>query len=235
MASRKAKPDVYIIVIGGGKVGFYLAKELLEGNHEVLVIEQNSEKCARITEDLGEIVMEGDGCEATTQEKAGMARADLLLAVTGEDEDNLVACQLAKHRFHVPRTFARINNPKNELIFRKLGIDATVSATSAIMSHIEQELPAHPLIPLLTLRGSGLEVVEVKIPGGAAVVGRRIRDILLPHQSIIVLVIDRDGQPHVPTSETILHAEDEVLAVTMMESEEAMRRALTEPPAQRSF
>ncbi len=226
---------MYIIVIGGGKVGFYLAKELLESDHEVLVIEQNPVKCARIVEELGEIVMEGDGCEATTQEKAGMARADLVLAVTGDDEDNLVACQLAKQRFHVPRTVARINNPKNELIFKKLGIDHTVSATQAIMAHIEQELPAHPLIPLLTLKGSGLEVVEVKIPADSAVVGRRIRDILLPHQSIIVLVIDREGMPRVPTSETILHAEDEVLAVTMMESEEALRRALTEPPPPRSF
>src|SRR3990172_8663609 len=157
---------MYIVIIGGGKVGFYLAKELVEANHEVLIIERNAAKCAEIQEELGEIVMRGDGCEAAIQEQAGTGRADLLLAVTGEDEDNLVACQVARHVFNVPRMVARINNPKNELVFRKLGIDATVSATSAIMSHIEQELPTHPLISLMTLR-RGFEIVEIKIPPGA--------------------------------------------------------------------
>src|SRR3990172_10168020 len=125
---------MYIVIVGGGKVGFYLAKELVEANHEVLVIERNPEKSAEIAETLGEIVVRGDGCEAAIQERVGMGRADLLLAVTGEDEDNLVACQVARHIFNVPRTVARINNPKKELIFRKLGIDSTLSATTAIMA-----------------------------------------------------------------------------------------------------
>ena len=145
---------MYIVIVGGGKVGFYLAKELVEANHEVLVIERNPAKVAEITETLGEIAMHGDGCEATVQEKAGAGRADLLLAVTGGDEDNLVACQVASHMFKVARTVARINNPKNEGIFRELGIDLPVSATGAIMSHIEQEIPSPPLISSLTLRHS---------------------------------------------------------------------------------
>ncbi|OGO49915.1 MAG: portal protein [Chloroflexi bacterium RBG_16_68_14] len=225
---------MYIVVVGGGKVGFYLAKELVEANHEVLVIERDPAKCAEIAEVLGEIAMRGDGCEAAIQERAGVGRADLLLAVTGEDEDNLVACQVARHVFQLPRTVARINNPKNELIFRKLGIDSTVSATTAIMAHIEQELPTHPLISLLTLR-HGFEIVEVKIPEDAAVVGRALKDVVLPHQSLVWGIVDAEGNPKAPTADTVLHAGDEVVAVTLQESEEALRAAFTGPPPERSF
>ncbi|MBI5283819.1 MAG: TrkA family potassium uptake protein, partial [Chloroflexi bacterium] len=162
-------------------------------------------------------------------------RADMLLAVTGDDEDNLVSCQVAKERFNVARTVARINNPKNEEIFRKLQVDITVSATSAIMAHIEQELPTHHLIPLMKLKGSGLEIVEVRIPDDSRVVGQPIKNILLPYQSMISLVVGEDGQPKVPSGETILHAGDEVVAVTMHESEESLREALMSPPPPRSF
>jgi trk system potassium uptake protein TrkA len=219
---------MYIVIIGGGKVGFYLAKELVEANHEVLIIERNAAKCAEIQEELGEIVMRGDGCEAATQDLAGTGRADLLLAVTGEDEDNLVASQVAKHVFNVPRAVARINNPKNEMIFRKLGIDSTVSATSAIMAHIEQELPSHELISLITLR-KGYEIVEIKIPAESTIVGKSVRDILLPHQSLIWGIVDSEGNPKAPTADTIIHADDEIVAVTLKESEEALRTALIGP------
>jgi trk system potassium uptake protein TrkA len=226
---------VYIIVIGGGKVGFALAKELAEGENEVLVIEQDAAKAAEITDELGDIVMEGDGCEATVLEKAGTQRADMLLAVTGDDEDNLVACQVAKERFNVARTVARINNPKNEEIFRRLHVDITVSATSAIMAHIEQQLPTHHLIPLMKLKGSGLEMVELRIPEGARVVDQPIKNVLLPYQSTIVLVVGEDGQPRVPSGDTIIHEGDEVVAVTMHESEEALREALLAPPPARGL
>jgi trk system potassium uptake protein TrkA len=226
---------MYIIVVGGGKVGYYLAKELVESDHETLIIESDFGKCAEIAEDLGDIVMRGDGCEASTLERAGAGRADIIIAVTGDDEDNLVVCQVAKHKFDVPRTIARMCSPKNEAIFRILGIDTAISATGAIMAQIEQELPSHPLIPLLTLKGSGLEIVEVKVPPDAAVVGKSIRDILLPHQSLISLVVDSAGQPRVPTNETVIHEGDEVVAVTMKESEEALRAALTGPTPERSL
>jgi trk system potassium uptake protein TrkA len=218
--------SVYYIIVGGGKIGYYLAKELLEDQHEVLIIEQDAEKCAQIADDLGEVVMLGDGCEAATLERAGMARADMVIALTGDDEDNLVACQVAKHKFDVPHTVARINNPKNESIFKKLGIDATISSTSVILAHIEQELPSHPLIPLMTLKG-GLEIVEVKIPPEAQVVGRPIKGILLPQQSLITLIVGSDGQARLPTGDTIIQAGDEVVAVTMLENEEGLRSALT--------
>lgn len=219
---------MYIIIVGGGKVGFYLAKELLEEpQHEVLVIEKEAAKCQRIAEELGDIVLRGDGCEATTMEAAGFGRADMVIAVTGDDEDNLVACQVAKTRFHVSRTIARLNNPKNEAIFKRLGIDTTVSATAAILAQIEQELPTHPLIPLLTLKGGGLEIVGVKVPPSAAVVGKRVRDILLPQQSLIALIIDQEGTPRIPTADTVIREEDEVVAVTPTETQDALRAVLT--------
>ena len=221
---------MYIIVVGGGKVGYYLAKELVESGHEVLVIEKDSTKCERIAEELGDIVLHGDGCEAATMEIAGFGRADMVTAVTGEDEDNLVVCQVAKAKFDVPRTVARINNPKNEEVFKRLGIDTTVSATSVILAHIEQELPTHPLIPLLTIKGGGLEIVEVKVPANSAVVGKKIKDLLLPQQSLVSLIIDEDGVPRVPTSDTVIRAGDEVVLVTRRENEDALRAVLTLPP-----
>ena len=222
---------MYIIVVGGGKVGYYLAKELVEEGHEVLVIEKDATKVERIAEDLGDITLRGDGCEAATMEMAGFGRADMVIAVTGDDEDNLVVCQVAKAKFNVPRALARINNPKNEEIFKRLGIDTTVSATSAILAQIEQELPTHPLIPLLTLKGGGLEMVEVKVPENSAAVGKRIGEILLPQQSLIALIVDEDGVPRVPKNDTVVRAGDEIVAVTRTENEDALRSVLTSPTA----
>ena len=218
---------MYIIVVGGGKVGYYLARQLVEDGHEVLVIEKDAAKCQQIAEELGDIVLRGDGCEGVTLEAAGTGRADLFIAVTGDDEDNLVACQVAKSKFSVPRTVARISNPRNEAIFKELGIDTTVSSTAVILANIEQELPSHPLIPLLTIRGGGLEIVEVKVPSNSAMVGKRINDLLLPQQSLIILIIDEEGVPRIPTSDMVIRAGDELVAVARRESEDALRTALT--------
>jgi trk system potassium uptake protein TrkA len=218
---------MYIIVIGGGKVGYYLGKELVESQHEVLIIEKDRAKCDRIIDELGDIVLQGDGCEASTMEIAGFGRADMVIAVTGEDEDNLVACQVAKAKFKVPRTVARINNPKNSEIFRRLGIDTTVSATDVILAHIEQELPIHALIPLMTIKGGGLEIVEVKIPQRSSVVGKRIRDLLLPQQSLVTLIISEDGVPKTPDGDIVIRPGDEIVAVTRREHEDALRGILT--------
>jgi len=218
---------MYIIIVGGGKVGYYLAKQLVEDGHEVLIIEKDAARCEQISGELGDIALRGDGCEGTTLGAAGTGRADLFIAVTGDDEDNLVACQVAKNKFAVPRAVSRINNPKNETIFKKLGIDTTVSSTAVILAHIEQELPSHPLISLMTLRGGGLELVEVKIPRGASVVGKRIRELLLPQQALIILTIDEDGTPRIPSNDTVVRAGDEIVAVTRRESEDALRAVLT--------
>jgi trk system potassium uptake protein TrkA len=222
---------MYIVIVGGGKVGFYLAKGLLDEGHEVLIVERDvrhPHRSEEIADELGDdVVLRGDGCEASTLEKAGVARADIFIAVTGEDEDNLVACQVAKHHFSVPRTIARINNPKNATIFKVLGIDTTVSATSVILGNLEQELPTHHLVSLMTLRGGGLEMVELKIPGHSPAVGRSIQELTLPKSAFVSLVVDSAGSASLPTPSTVLQAEDQVLAVTRPESEQELRHALT--------
>lgn len=218
---------MYIIVVGGGKVGYYLTQALLSEGHEVLILEKDAARCGAICEQLGSVVVRGDGCEARTLAEAGTERADMFIAVTDEDEDNLVACQVAKQKFKVPRTIARINNPKNEALFKKLGIDVTVSSTNLILEHIEEEVPTHPLVHLLTLKGGALEIVEVKIPPDSSVVGKRMREIVFPPDSVICLMIGRRGA-QVPTGDTILEADAQVVAVTRPEVEGALRAALTE-------
>lgn len=219
---------MYIVVVGGGKVGYYLTRALLAEGHEVLVIERDTKRCERVEEDLGSICMRGDGCETSTLVEAGTGRADMLIAVTNEDEDNLVACQVAKHRFSVRRTISRINNPKNEALFKMLGVDVTVSSTNLILEHIQQEVPTHPLIHLLTLEDSKLEIVEVRIPAHSAVAGKRVKDISLPAGTVLSLLIRRNQKPVIPTPEMVIQTEDRIVAVTMPEAEEALKESLTE-------
>jgi trk system potassium uptake protein TrkA len=218
---------MYVIVVGGGKVGFALTQALLASGHEVLCVERDPHRCAVIAEDLGSASFLGDGCEVKVLDEAGAARADAFIAATGDDEDNLIACQVAKHRFRVPRTVARINNPKNRGIFSILGVDATVNSTDVIMAQIAQEMPAHPLIPVLTLKGTGQEIVHVEIPQESPVIGRRIGDLRLPGQSSIALVIDKNREVRLASPEIVLDAGDEVIAVTRPDNEQELREIIT--------
>ena len=217
---------MYIMVVGGGRVGYFLTKELLNEGHEVLVIEKSTIVCETFTDLLGSVCVRGDGCEAATLAEVGTGRADMLIAVTGDDEDNLVACQVAKHKFNVPRTIARLRNPERETLFKKLGVDVTVSSTNIILEHIEEEVPTHPLTHLLEIRDKGLEIVEVKIPPDSTTVGKSVKELSLPPGSILSLIIRKARKPIVPVASTILQAEDQIIAVTPPESEEALRTAL---------
>lgn len=216
---------MYIIIVGGGRIGFYLSRALLDEGNEVLLIEKDTIKVEHIQEELGSICMLGDGCETSTLDEAGTSRANLFIAVTNEDEDNLVACQVAKHKFNVPRTIARIGNPKNEMLFKKLGVDVTVSTTNIILEYIEHELPANPMAHLLELRRGDQEVVEIKIPPTSAAVGKQVREIRLPPGSILALIVKEKGI-QVPNPYTYLEAEDLVLAVTKPDLEKGLRAVL---------
>jgi trk system potassium uptake protein TrkA len=219
---------MYIILIGGGKVGYHLAKELIDQGHEVLIVEKDKAKSARIAEELGSVVMRGDGCEAATLTQAGAGRADVLIAVTGDDEDNLVACQVAKAHFSVPRAIARINNPKNENIFRLLGVDATVSHTDVILAQIEERIPAHPLLHLLRQRDSGLEIVEVVLEGDSPAVGKKIKNLPLPPETKLLVII-RGQDTIIPVGDTMPEIGDAVVALTREGNEEYLRQLLTGP------
>jgi trk system potassium uptake protein TrkA len=158
--------------------------------------------------------------------EAGMSRANVVVAVTGDDEDNLVVCQVAKHKFHVPRTIARINNPKNERIFHKLGIDVTVSSTELILSQIERVIPAQSLVHLLTLRGVGVNIIELELPPDSPALGRPLRELGIPDDCILPLVIREGTEAIIPYGDTVLKPGDQVIVVTSEVSEETMRRIL---------
>ena len=186
---------MYIIIVGVGTVGYGLAVELLEyPDHEVTLIEDNAARANELREELGEMVMQGDGTEVVVLEAAGAGRADLLVALTGDDGRNLVACQVAKHWFHVDRAIARVNDPRNERLFKTLGVDATVSAAGAVLAQLETSLPEHTIVPLMHLQGSGLEVVDLHVQEGSVASGQAIRELQLPYQTVISLVIGWTGR-----------------------------------------
>ncbi|MEA1958923.1 MAG: TrkA family potassium uptake protein [Chloroflexota bacterium] len=218
---------MYIIIVGGGKVGYFLSLALLGEGHEILIIEHDANKCKAIAEDLGSVVMRGDGCEAKTLEDAGARRADLLVAVTHRDEVNLVACQVSKHKFGVPRTIARISNPKNEALFKMLGINVTVSSTNLILEHIEESLPTRSLVHLLSLEEGNLEIVEMNVMPDYPAVGKRVGEITLPENSLICLVINEAKGARVPAAESVIEAGDHIIAVTQPDREDELRAALT--------
>ena len=216
---------MYLVVAGGGKVGYYLARSLLNEGHEVLIVERDRRRADSIAEDLGSVVLRGDACEASTLADAGAARADVVVAVTGDDEDNLVICQLAKRKFNAGRVVARINNPKNREIFQLLGVDAAVSSTELILDQIQQELPGQALIHLIKLRARDLELVEGTLDDGSPLVGKMVRQAALPQESAVLLIL-REGQAVIPTPETYLRSGDEIVALCRTQSEEALRKLI---------
>jgi trk system potassium uptake protein TrkA len=215
---------MYIIVGGGGDIGYYVTKSLFNQGHEVLLIEKGAARYQSLKEELGQSVFRGDACEARTMDEVGAGRADVVIAVTGEDEDNMVICQLAKKRYKVARTMARLNNPKHEDIFQRAGIDIIVSPTKTILSLIEAELPSSRFVPLMTLKSAGVEIIEVRIPAESPVVGKTLGAVNLPRSCTLALII-RDKQFVTPTAETVLQPNDDVFALVNREGEQALRDA----------
>jgi len=217
---------MYIILIGLGRVGYYLAKALLDEGHEVLAIEESPEICAAVNDEMGSVCIRGDGCETIVLEKAGTSRADMLIAVTGDDGHNLVACQLAKHKFNVPRTIARVRNPRHEAIFKQLGVDVTINSTAVIMEAIAGEVPTHPLTHLLDIRDEGLEIVEIKVPPESSAVGKAVVELGIPPDVKMALFIRKEGKHQVPGHDTVIQAEDRIIALTTTESEAELQNIL---------
>ncbi|MGH2407056.1 MAG: potassium channel family protein [Candidatus Limnocylindrales bacterium] len=216
---------MYVIVVGGGKVGYYLTKELLAAGHEIVLLEKDPRRARQIADEVGSIVLARDGCEGKYLAEAGANRAAIVAAVTGDDEDNLVVCQMAKHHFDVPRTIARVNNPKNEELFRHLGVDDIISPTRMILAAIEQDIPVHELLHLARLEGGELEVLEAQIGDGSPAVGRRPADITLPDGcTLFVLIRDELAQPI--RADTIFQSGDKVIAITRTECALDLHREL---------
>jgi trk system potassium uptake protein TrkA len=203
---------VFVLVVGGGKVGYYLAKELVQAGHEVVLLEKDAVRAAQIADEIGSIVLAHDGCEGKYLGEAGANRADIVAAVTGDDEDNLVICQMAKHHFDVPRTIARVNNPKNESLFKHLGVDEIISPTRMILGSIEQDIPVHELLHLGTLGGSDLELIEAPLLHGSPAIGRSLNDLSIPEGCSLFAVV-RDGRAMPLRPDTILVEGDKVIAI----------------------
>jgi len=207
---------MYIIIVGGGKLGYYLAKTLAPEKHQLVLIEEDFNLCKKIVDelsDLGVQVIHGDGTDINTLKDASIERADILIAVTGFDENNLVACQLAKSYFDVSRTIARVNNPKNINVFKQLGVDSVVSSTALIADIIELEVDWACLNDMLSHRVGNVRIKEIHVDRHARSAGQKITDLQLPEGTIIISII-RDNQVIIPDGQTNILAGDNVVVLT---------------------
>jgi trk system potassium uptake protein TrkA len=219
---------MYVIIAGGGKVGYYLSKTLVAEGHEVLLIEQDKREVDRLSEEFGEVVVRGDASEMRTMEEAGMARADVVVAVTGDDGDNLVISQLAKKKFGVPRTIARVNNPKNEELFHKLGIDQTVVSTKIIFNLIEQQIETDQVIPIAALRRGNIEIVEIDLSADSPVLGQTVETLALPADALLISIV-RGDHAIIPDADTKLQPKDSVIALVKADREAELREVFAGP------
>jgi trk system potassium uptake protein TrkA len=217
---------MYVLIAGGGKVGSNLTRSLIRTGSEVTLIEQRPYRFDKLEAEFEHQVIRGDATELFVLERAGVKRPpDLLVAATGDDEDNIVICQLAREKYGVEKVIARINDPRNQPYFDLLGISPTVSATGAIMALIEHEVPEHGLIHLLELRKENLEIVEMTIGKGSACEGKRVAAVQLPEGARLISVV-RDGKAEIADAETQLAAGDQVLAILESGKEDELRHAL---------
>jgi trk system potassium uptake protein TrkA len=217
---------VFLLIAGGGKVGSNLARTLIRAGHEVTLIEQRDNRYLMLENEFEHQVHKGDATELFVLERAGIERPpDVVVAVTGDDEDNVIICQLARERYGVETVIARVNDPRNQPYFDLLGISPTVSATASIMGLIEHEVPEHGLIHLLELRKENLEIVELTVGAGADCIGRQIKDVSLPEGSLLISV-RRNDKAEVPDDSTRLMEGDSVLAILEPGKEDELRRVL---------
>jgi trk system potassium uptake protein TrkA len=212
---------MYVVIAGGGKVGWNLARELIGKGHEVTLLENDRRRYLTIEEELEHAVQYGDASELWVLERAGIQRADLVIAVTGDDEDNLLICQIAREKYLCERIIARVNNPRNLQWFELMGIQPAVSATDLILRLIEHEVPSYGLVHLLDLPAEQLEIIEVEVTASAPAAGKAVEQVTLPEGSLIISVL-RGGKGFVPNAETVIEAGDEVLLVLDPGLEEAI-------------
>jgi len=209
---------MYILIVGGGKVGFFLAKRLVAGKHTVTLIEKDKLACEGVARNLDALIINGDGCEPALLEQAGIARADVVAAVTGDDEDNLVICQLAKEKFNVSRTVGRVNNPENEHTFAQLGIDVPIDATKIIAKIIEEEVSFSDFVNLMSFKRGKLAIVRVDLPADSPVINRAVQEVRLPPDSVLVSIV-RGEEVIVPKGNTVLKSGDDIIALTLIGNE----------------
>ncbi len=203
---------MYVIVAGAGKVGWNLARELIDKGHEVTLLENDRSRFQTVGEELEHVVHYGDATELWVLERAGIQRADLMIAVTGDDEDNILICQVSKEKYFCERIVARVNNPRNLQHFQLLGIQPAVSATDLILRLIEHEVPQYGLVHLLDLAEDRLEIIELQVPEEGPAAGRQVGELAMPEGSLIISIL-REAGGFVPKADTLIEGGDEVLIV----------------------
>ena len=215
----------YAIIVGGGKIGYFLSRSLINRDFEVCLLETSAENARRLHSDLGDVVMQGDGCDPLILKNAGIARADILIAATGDDADNLVICQMARECFGKERVIARVNNPDNEKLFEKLGIHERVSGTATVLNMIGQKMGRSPVVLLGALEKSSLEILEIIIEESSPLAGAKLGDLTFPEHSRVVAVL-HEGDAQVPTGDTVFEVGDVLLILVPSELESTLREFL---------
>ena len=212
---------MYVIIVGGGNVGYYLTQRLFRDKHTITLIEKDCQTCDRISQELDILVINGDGCEMPTLQSAGIERADVLAAVTGSDEDNLVVCQLAKEVFHIDRTVARVNDNRNEHIFNELGVDVPIDSTGILARVIKDEVALSDFVNLVTFRKGNLALVRFDLPEESPAIGKAVSEVNLPTESVLVAVI-RSDSVFIPRGNTVFKPQDEIVALTRIGEENSV-------------
>ena len=218
---------MFVLIVGGGKVGSHLARLLLEENHEVRVIDRREDVLLKLHRELpAEVIHSGDGTDPIRLEQTGIRRANVLAAVTGNDETNLVATSLARFEFNVQRTIARVNNPRNQWLFTaEMGVDVAINQADIMAKLVAEEMSLGDMVTLLKLRKGDVELVEEKIHEASQVNGKAIREVAWPPNCTVAAVL-RKGDVIAPNGNTVLQAYDEVLAVVQTEQRGALARLL---------
>lgn len=216
----------YALVVGGGLVGYYLARTLLKSGHEVTIIESDTATYNRIAQQVDCPVVLGDGSTTTVLEHAGAARADILCSVTNNDQDNLISCQMARLRFGVPKTIARVKNPKNETVMRRLGVDTTVSATSSLIDVIRNAVPQTPVVTVGNLSSGACGIMEFRVTDRSGLAGKKAHAISLPNACKIIAVV-RGSEVLTSVDSVVLQGGDMVLGFVPLAKQVAVRESLS--------
>ena len=212
---------MYVIIVGAGNVGHYLAHRLFGDKHTIALVEKDRAMCDLIGQELDILVVNGDGCEISILQAAGIERADVLAAVTGSDEDNLVICQLAKEVFHIDRTVARVNDSRNEHIFNELGVDVPIDSTGILARVIEEEVSLSDFVNLVTFRKGKLALVRFDLPAESPIISKKVSEVTLPVESVLLAIVRGDGV-FIPRGDTIFKPQDEIVALTRIGEESAV-------------
>ena len=218
---------MYVVMFGGGEVTYYLSKEFIDGGHEVLVIEEDQKKRERLEEALGDITLAGNGCRIQCLDQAGVSRADVFIAATDADEDNLAACQLAQIKYRVPRVLSKLNNPRNRNIFRKLGIENTVDVAALILENMKAQIAVFPLVRLSELDGVELEVVQVRVTRDSGLAGRPLGESALGFLADASCLVRPEESPRAADAATSLEEGDSLICVVARDMMERLESGLS--------